>query len=46
MHHFGHVSFRSDIGDEVRELWNRNRMLLEIKQMSPSMRELAHPPGE
>ena len=44
VHHFGHSSFRAEIGGAVQDLWSRNRLILEIKQMLPGMKEWAHRP--
>jgi O-antigen biosynthesis protein len=42
VHHFGHCSFTIELGERSRELWERNRALLELKQLA-ALGEVVHP---
>jgi GT2 family glycosyltransferase len=46
VHHFGHCSFTAELGTRSRDLWVRNRALLELKQVA-LLGEVVHapPPG-
>jgi GT2 family glycosyltransferase len=41
VHHFGHCSFTEELGERSKELWERNRVLLEVKHLS-GLGEIVH----
>ena len=44
VHHFGHCSFTVDLGGASANLWERNRLLLDLK-VAAGLPEIAHRPG-
>jgi GT2 family glycosyltransferase len=42
VHHYGQASFRAELGSQTAELWQRNQLIFEIKQLLPSIKELSH----
>lgn len=43
VHHFGHCSFTAELGKDSAQLWAKNKLIFEIKQLLPFMGEIVHP---
>lgn len=42
VHHFGHCSFTQEMESQSARLWAKNRLIYEIKQLRPEIREVVH----
>jgi GT2 family glycosyltransferase len=44
VHHFGHCTFTAELGKDSAQLWAKNKLIFEIKQLLPHLGEIVHPP--
>lgn len=42
VHHYGQASFGAELGSQIAELWKRNQLIFDIKQLIPTIKELPH----
>jgi GT2 family glycosyltransferase len=45
VHHFGHCTMTQELKGASAELWRKNRLIFEIKRLTPGLPELVHTPG-
>jgi GT2 family glycosyltransferase len=45
VHHFGHCSFTAEMGKASAQLWAKNKLIFEIKQLLPHIGEIVHTRG-
>ena len=46
VHHFGHCTFTDELGLASSALWTKNRLIYQIKKLSPEISPLIHPHSE